>query len=102
MSSKVRRLDRSPLRCEELECRATPAQFGVPWTDSAHLTVSFVPDGTTIAGETSKLSSSLDAQLPRGVWQEAILKAIQTWHWARPAPPREIPVSATFESRGFR
>ena len=79
MSSKVRRLDRSPLRCEELECRATPAQFGVPWTDSAHLTVSFVPDGTTIAGETSKLSSALDAQLPRAVWQEAILKAIQTW-----------------------
>lgn len=79
MSSMVRPKNRPVLRCEGLEGRDTPAQFGVPWTDSAHLSLSFVPDGTKVAGESSGLNAALDAQMPRAVWQEAIFKAIQTW-----------------------
>lgn len=64
---------------EQLEERYTPAQFGVPWLDSAHLTLSFAPDGTLSAGEPSELHASLDAQMPRAVWQDAILQAAQSW-----------------------
>lgn len=67
------------LRCEPLEDRATPAQFGVPWSAPSHLTLSFVPDGTTAAGQPSRLTAALDAQMPRAEWQGAILRAVQTW-----------------------
>jgi hypothetical protein len=69
----------SALRCERLEDRHTPAQFGVPWTDPLHLTLSFAPDGTAAAGEPSRLVAALDAQMPRAVWQDAIVKAAQAW-----------------------
>ena len=69
----------SRLGCERLEDRHTPAQFGVPWTDPLHLTLSFAPDGTAAAGEPSRLTAALDAQMPRAVWQGAILKAAQAW-----------------------
>lgn len=67
------------LRFELLEDRATPAQFGVPWTDPLHLTLSFAPDGTTAAGQPSRLTASLGAQMPRAEWQGAILRAAQAW-----------------------
>jgi Matrixin len=51
----------------------------VPWNDPLHLTLSFAPDGTTAAGQPSRLTSALDAQMPRAVWQNVILKAFQTW-----------------------
>ncbi len=64
---------------ERLEERWTPAQFGIPWPDPGHLTVSFVPDGTAAAVEQSDLFSALDAQMPRETWQRMILKAAQAW-----------------------
>jgi hypothetical protein len=64
---------------EILEDRAVPANFGVPWSDPTHLTLSFVPDGTVIAGHTSTLFQSLDTQMPQSTWQTAILQAFQTW-----------------------
>jgi hypothetical protein len=64
---------------EHLEGRAVPATFGVPWHDANHLTISFAPDGTSIAGHTSSLFQTLDAQQPTAVWQRAILQAFQTW-----------------------
>src|SRR5437899_1386922 len=57
--SKVHRImsanaKRDRRRCtpglESLEKRDVPASFGVPWRDPAHLSLSFVPDGTRIAG----------------------------------------------------
>lgn len=70
-----------PLQVEQLEDRLTPSQFGIAWPDPQHLTLSFVPDGTTAVGQTktSALFQTLDAQMPREVWQSAILKAFQTW-----------------------
>src|SRR5262245_28902502 len=66
-------------RLDPLEARDTPAQFGVPWGDPTHLTLSFVPDGTPAAGHASGLFAALDAAMPRAVWQGAILQAFQTW-----------------------
>jgi hypothetical protein len=56
-----------------------PATFGVPWHDASNLTLSFAPDGTQIAGHTSSLFQTMNAQEPTAVWQQAILRAFQTW-----------------------
>lgn len=56
-----------------------PAQFGVPWHDAQRLSLSFIPDGTMIAGHASNLFQTLDAQLPQADWQRLILEAFQTW-----------------------
>lgn len=67
------------LRAEILEDRCTPSTFGNPWPDAGHLTLSFVPDGTQVGGQTSNLFQSLDAIAPTRVWQTEILRAFQTW-----------------------
>jgi hypothetical protein len=64
---------------ESLEDRAVPATFGVPWSDPSHLTLSFVPDGTPIAGHVSSLFQTLGALAPSATWQREILRAFQTW-----------------------
>ncbi len=76
MTRKIRKFR---LAAECLEDRATPAQFGVPWIDPAHLTVSFAPDGTSALNEPSTLYGSLDAQMPRSEWQTVLLHAFETW-----------------------
>lgn len=67
------------LRLERLEDRTVPALFGQPWSDPEHLTLSFAPDGTSLANQPSTLFRTLDAQMPRAVWQRAVLQAFQTW-----------------------
>jgi Matrixin len=67
------------LTFEGLEERSVPATFGVPWSDPSHLTLSFVPDGTPIAGHTSSLFQTLEALQPDASWERAILNAFQTW-----------------------
>jgi hypothetical protein len=67
------------LALELLEDRSVPASFGMPWQDPSHLSLSFAPDGTPIAGHQSELFSSLDSQLSTADWQRTILRAFQTW-----------------------
>jgi hypothetical protein len=67
------------LRLEALEERRVPAQFGVPWHEPQHLTVSFVPDGTLVGNQPSVLFQTLDAQRPTADWQAEILSAFQAW-----------------------
>src|SRR5262249_48191518 len=55
------------------------ATFGVPWADPGHLTLSFLPDGTPIAGHVSTLFQTLNAARPAAAWQRDILRAFQTW-----------------------
>ena len=62
-----------------LEERAVPATFGVPWADPSRLTLSFAPDGTSVAGQSSALFQLLNAQQPTAVWQREVLQAFQTW-----------------------
>src|SRR5436305_7975497 len=64
---------------ETLEERTTPALSGVPWSDPAHLTLSFAPDGTAVAGHQSSLFATLNGQMSTAAWQEAVLRAFQTW-----------------------
>jgi hypothetical protein len=67
-------------RLDQLEDREVPATFGIPWADPLHLTLSFTPDGTAIAGQThSQLFQALNAQRSASVWQRDVLRAIQTW-----------------------
>jgi hypothetical protein len=68
-----------PFRVEPLERRDLFTTFGVPWTDARHLTISFVPDGTQVAGQASNLFATLNAQSDTASWQAAILGAFQTW-----------------------
>lgn len=68
------------LAVEVLEDRTMPALFGVPWPDPEHLTLSFVPDGTSVLnGNQSQLFQILNQQAPTAVWETAILRAYQTW-----------------------
>lgn len=88
-----------PLRLEQLEDRLTPST-AVPWENAAHLTISFVNDGTQLAPAasatdplnststptaaasptTSTLSGDFNsAGISASAWQGAILKAFQTW-----------------------
>src|SRR6516225_2073404 len=55
---------------ELLEDRAVPATFGVPWADPSRLTLSFAPDGTSVAGQPNALFKTLDAQQPTAVRQQ--------------------------------
>src|SRR5262245_36951808 len=68
-----------PLRLEQLESRLTPATFNVPWPEAASLSLSFAPDGTAAAGQTSALFQALDGQEPTATWKLEILRAFQTW-----------------------
>jgi hypothetical protein len=49
---------------EYLEPRALRTVLGLPWLDPTHLTLSFAPDGTEIAGTQSVLFQTLDSQFP--------------------------------------
>ncbi|MFO0957413.1 MAG: matrixin family metalloprotease [Isosphaeraceae bacterium] len=64
---------------EALDAREVPAALGVPWNDAQHLSLSFAPDGTAIAGHVSSLFQTLDASSPTSAWQREILRAFQTW-----------------------
>ncbi len=68
------------LTVEYLEDRIAPANIGLPWRDPTHLTLSFAPDGTSIAGDHSDLFQDLDSQFPNAAaWQGDIVRAFQTW-----------------------
>ncbi len=68
------------LNLECLEERTVPALWNVPWPDATHLTVSFVPDGTALSGGgTSDLFATMNKIAPTSVWENEILRAIQTW-----------------------
>jgi hypothetical protein len=66
-------------RLEGLDRRDVPATAGAPWVDPTHLTISFAPDGTPIAGHVSQLFGTMNALEPTNEWQQDILRAFQTW-----------------------
>jgi hypothetical protein len=68
-----------PPRLEVLEDRTAPAIYGVPWADPRHLTLSFAPDGTQIAGQASNLFAALNAEMPTATWEAEVLAAVQAW-----------------------
>ena len=53
------------LTVEYLEARIAPANIGLPWRDPTHLTLSFAPDGTSIAGDHSDLFQDPRQSVPQ-------------------------------------
>lgn len=51
---------------------------GSTWADK-NVSVSFMPDGTTVSGGSSSLFSIMDAQIPRAVWQMQYARALASW-----------------------
>lgn len=68
----------SRLALEFLEPRETPTLAHSPWPDPQNLSLSFAPDGTTLLGEPSVLSTTFDQSHPQA-WQREILRAVQSW-----------------------
>jgi hypothetical protein len=64
---------------EQLESRDVPAQFGIPWADPSHITLSFVPDGTPTPQGPSALFRTMNAVAPTAVWEREILRAFESW-----------------------
>ena len=64
---------------EILESRALLDADALLWGGDAHLTLSFAPDGTQVAGVSSSLFSTFNAVAPSEQWQETILRTFQTW-----------------------
>ena len=67
------------LSLESLEDRRVPATWGMAWPDAQNLSLSFVPDGTQVEGQSSQLFQKLDSELGVGKWETPLLKAFQTW-----------------------
>ena len=64
---------------EQLEDRSLPSSFGVPWADPGHMTLSFVPDGTSAPTGPSSLFGTMSASGSTAAWEREILRAFQTW-----------------------
>src|SRR5580692_9916357 len=66
----------SRLAIEQLEDRLTPT-WGIPWPSPTTLTLSFVPDGTSVSGTPSNLFALMGPNT--AAWETDILQAFQTW-----------------------
>lgn len=75
------------LELEILESRDMPSAVGMAWPDAQNLTLSFAPDGTTIAAYSQSADDEAQPSALFGEmsfasmtdWQMQILKAFQTW-----------------------
>ena len=59
---------RTSLRVESLETREVPAQFGNPWADPTHPTLSFARDGASALGVDSALQARRGIRMSRGTF----------------------------------
>jgi len=64
---------------EALESRQLLAASAPGWENVGRLSVSFAPDGTAVAGQSSSTFSKLSALGSAAAWQQTILDAFQTW-----------------------
>ena len=69
----------SSIRVESLEVRSLLTTYGLPWADPRSLSISFPGEGTPIGGTGNNIRQTLDTVATRGAWQQAALKAFQTW-----------------------
>ena len=59
--------------------RLQMATFGIPWAAPRTLSVSFPSDSAQVGGYDNSLRTVLDQVADRKAWQEAALRAFQTW-----------------------
>lgn len=67
------------MRMETLERREVLTTFGVAWPDARSLTISFPTDDAQIGAYNNSLRAIFDQVADRKVWQEAVLRAFQSW-----------------------
>ncbi len=69
------------LQLESLESRVVPyVTTGNLWPNPQLVTISFMPDGTSLGSSTSNLFSTFNAKFgSAAAWQNVILKAAQVW-----------------------
>ncbi len=67
------------LSIETLEPRLLLDGNGFITGNDVYLTLSFAPDGTDIANESNSIAARFDTIAPTADWQDAILRAFQTW-----------------------
>src|SRR4051812_30113050 len=67
------------MQFEQLEARTMFDGNGLLLSNDAYLTLSFASDGTNVAGQPSALTAKFNAIAPQAVWEDAILRAFQTW-----------------------
>ena len=80
-NTKSSRPESVRLGLESLEERLTPYSVsGNAWVHPEMITVSFVPDGTNIGGQTSNLQATFNAKFgSAAVWQNIFKDAAQVW-----------------------
>ena len=61
------------------EERRLPAAFGTPWINPRDLDISFPTDDTTVGAYGNSMREVFDQVADRVVWQEAVLRAFQSW-----------------------
>ncbi len=78
---RPRRAPRALPALEALESRTVPySASGNLWPQPQLITISFVPDGTNLGGQSSNLFSTFDNDFgSASAWENVILKAAQTW-----------------------
>ncbi len=64
---------------DSLESRLLLTTNGIGWADVPRLTLSFVPDGTDVAGHESQLMQTLDRIGSREEWTDAVDRAFAKW-----------------------
>jgi len=52
---------------------------GLLLSNDAYLTLSFATDGVNVAGQPNALAAKFNAIAPQSVWEDAIVRAFQTW-----------------------
>ena len=67
------------LRVERLEERVVMATFGTPWPNPRSLSVSFPTDDAAVGAYRNSAREVFDQVTDRLQWQEAALRAFQTW-----------------------
>ena len=76
---RQRRMVTARLSLESLEPRIALHFDGELFGDPPYLSLSFAPDQTMIGNRPNRLHAKMDAVAPRAEWQDAVLRAFQTW-----------------------
>ena len=70
---------KSSLQFMQLEDRLTPSSLGSAWPDTSGLTLSFVPDGTSVSGIPSQFQAVARSVETVDRWQNAVFSAFESW-----------------------
>ena len=79
MNLRIHTRNKKTTRLECLESRTLLDAGGLLWGIDGRLSVSFVPDGTSVAHQQSELFANFESLGDVDAWQSTILRGFQTW-----------------------